>query len=149
MDDAAFALACAMLIDPDLAAQAQANGPIALPEIQQTDDWYLSSTNQTDRLGNFLPETNRVGATYTWTPKGLMTIPSDARKEWLAHEMGHHLQNLAQMNPGRSGSKQREQIEAQAYAIEEQTPAQCRTFWGNWDTDKLGPLARKLTEGAQ
>lgn len=136
----ALAMACAMLIDPELAAQAQANGPISLPEIRRSEDWLLPPlAGQTDSLGNALRQPAPAGGSYTWTERGLMSLPEDPRPGWLAHENGHHLQNLANMSPGAAGSEQRAKIEAQAYAIEDRTRFECLDWRGNWDEKKLAP----------
>lgn len=146
MQDAALALACAMLLNPDL---VPTSGTVPLPEIRQTDKWALPSGKGIDGNGRAYSNTDNAIATYTWLkPNGLMTLSSDSGPGQATHEMTHHLQNLAGLKPGKPHSAQRKAIEAQAYAAEEATRFQCLDWLGRWDKDKLGPLARKLTEGA-
>lgn len=151
MDDAVYALYCAMMLNPELAAQAFPPGTEPrLPEIRQSDDWGVKATAGIDRNGAAYDTRTDAEASYTWRkPDGLMMLADRARPAVAAHEMTHHLQNIADMDPGKPDSDQRRAIEAQAYNTQRLAPHECLTIWGNWDKDKLGPLARTLTEGTQ
>jgi hypothetical protein len=145
--DVAFALACAELLNPGLAERARQNGPLTVPEVRQMSEWGLANPQTFDSRGNNVEAGNRAAALYYWSPQGRLELSSDVTPGMLAHEMTHHLQNRAD-GPARLGDREYiREIERQAYDTQERARFECLRGMGGWDTETLGPLARKLVEG--
>lgn len=143
----ALAVACAALIEPELGQQALANTDRTITT-QSLPSSGIPVTAGIDRHGNQYEARKDAAGGFNWT-RGAVLLSENASKPAQAHEAGHALQYLAGMTPGAPNSDHRRAIERQAYNIEQQAPYQCLTFRGGWDEDKLGPLARKLTQGAK